>query len=454
MVAALLLLAVSLQEDGFKVVADPARRAREADRAAAVKALEEKAGGSALHWAAAEFLKRHASSPASPAIDAFLRKHWTGAALDEKAHRAALDELAELSGNRDALQALRLLALPHLDALGRKVEAPAQRLGFTWVEGRWMAGEQTRLAEAGVEFRTGRRQAPISGAIVDGASGIEAAYGSYSTRYAATLAMVSRALAGDASCKDAWKALLDLTGGGPGSDAHVKALTAGYYKAATCEGCKGGKVTCSTCNGKRRADQKCPNCNGAGKLRPASAVGNTSIMIRCGACVGKGELKDASCFTCAQSGTVDCGSCNGKFWRDTCSGCILGKIECGTCKGKRQIEAKCPNCKDGRVVPDNDYGKLGFTQLCKRCSGRGKLFTPCETCKRGGQVECPGCLGKGRLKGFTIPAEKVYAPDSCRDCAGKGWRFAAVAVPCAGCHGLGSILRPAHDPSKLLGPAR
>ena len=318
------------------------------------------------------------------------------------------------------------------------------------VNGRWAWGEYLSIAIAADAFKNPRPRQALTGATVNETAQKRITGGSFTVRYADAMGHLNMALSGNADCKETWKTLLLLRSAPRNAPAHVKALSTAFFSKATCGNCKGGVVTCSTCNGKRRADQTCPNCKGAGKLRPASAIGKTSIKVKCGACAGRGRLKNASCFTCAKKGTVTCGSCNGKVWLDVCNRCLLGKVDCDKCKGKRQIEDSCPSCKKGRVLPDNDYAKFGFTKSCKRCKGRGKLFTPCTSCKKRGHIACPSCSGSSRSPRFSISASSIYSTTPCTDCRGQGWRYPGVAIPCPGCCGLGVRLQPTADPSKVL----
>ena len=445
---ALAIFAVACQGDPFQTLADPVARARDADRNAAISAFRSRAKNSLLHWSGAQILERHASSLDAP-LNRFIKTHWTGKAMDEAKHRAALEALIDTSSG-EPTNVLRMLALPHVGALGASASRYAKRLGMKEVNGRWAWGEYRTIALAAGDFSNPRGREALTGAVSSGTIPKQITQGSFTVRYADAMGHLNLALSGKVDCKTTWKALLLLRHAPRNAPAHVKALSTAFFSKATCGNCKGGSVTCSTCNGKRRADQTCPNCKGAGKLRPASAIGKTSIKVKCGACAGRGRLKNASCFTCAKKGTMACGSCNGKFWLDVCNRCLLGKVDCGKCKGKRQIQTPCPSCRKGRVLPDNDYAKFGFTKSCKRCKGRGRLFTPCTSCKKRGHKPCPACDGSSRTPGFRISASSIYSTTPCTDCRGQGWRYPGVAIPCLACCGLGVRLQPTSDPSQVL----
>jgi hypothetical protein len=101
---------------------------------------------------------------------------------------------------------------------------------------------------------------------------------------------------------------------------------------------------------------------------------------------------------------------------------IDGTIKCETCRGHCKI--KCPACNGGLSRP--------LLRLCEKCKGAGgvecsnsklpnehgypmscefgRIYKPCGNCGNAAdsfQVECPDCLGKGRVK----PADTPKAQD-------------------------------------------
>ena len=63
--AALLILCLFLhpQDDAFKILQDPARRAKEFDRQTALKAFKDRAKDNAAAWVAARFLEKNVPTP-------------------------------------------------------------------------------------------------------------------------------------------------------------------------------------------------------------------------------------------------------------------------------------------------------------------------------------------------------------------------------------------------------
>ena len=106
--AALLVLCLfaSLQDDNYKILQDPARRAKEFDRQSALKAFKEQAKQSPAAWIAARFLSRTdkewkltlekgGAAPGAAELDSYLKTYWTGASLSDAEHRKALESLEQ-----------------------------------------------------------------------------------------------------------------------------------------------------------------------------------------------------------------------------------------------------------------------------------------------------------------------------------------------------------------------
>jgi len=83
--AALLFICLFLtaQDDPYKILQDPARRAKEFDRQTALKAFREQSQSNPAAWVAARFLSKTDKEwkLAGGDLDAYLKTYWTGAPL-------------------------------------------------------------------------------------------------------------------------------------------------------------------------------------------------------------------------------------------------------------------------------------------------------------------------------------------------------------------------------------
>lgn len=432
-------LLILFQEDPFKTLADPAKRAKEPERKAAIEAFRTKSKESLLHWTAAQFLEKHGAGPVPAEINAFLAQHWAAGSLDEKKHPEALDALAKAASKPEAAPIARLLALPHL--------APnsgdrATRLGFVLLKDRWAAGDSATLFAIAQHFED-----PLMVSTEAEAKGKGS--GLFAARYAAAIVQVHRALERKTGCEAAYATLGALQGGPKRAGEHVKALAAGLRSAAYCRDCKAGKQTCETCKGKTKCDQTCPDCKGSGWMGKPGAPPDT--VIRCRRCNNSGDLKNAQCLACKGTGSVTCPPCGGKPWRDGFRGCKECKT-CETCKGRKETVTKCATCRGvGRVVYSTLITGGVPTLPCPDCKLAGAIKAPCAACKESGLADCAGCGGKGpRGDASCLKPSDVYTREACAACGGKGWPFPHVAVACEKCLGLGARLKPTVDPSKLL----
>lgn len=120
------------------------------------------------------------------------------------------------------------------------------------------------------------------------------------------------------------------------------------------------------------------------------------------------------------------------------------KVTCSACKGNKKVNAECTKC--------GGSGKLNsFSGLitCPGCQGRGRYNNiDCPKCKATGRVECKahGCTREVPKPTFETFAEAYRCPL----CQGRGSLMRHVAFPCTECSGIGLILQPKSDPSKLL----
>src|SRR5437016_1501962 len=165
--AALLVvfLCIPSQDENYKILQDPARRAKDFDRQTALKAFREHSKQSAAAWVAARFLEKtdrqwriaydrlktasgtligtadggnfiattgakvavssgtlekDVRDPAGLELDAYLKTYWTGAALTDVEHRKALEALEQAIGKvapSEGAEALKLFLLVHSSAL-------------------------------------------------------------------------------------------------------------------------------------------------------------------------------------------------------------------------------------------------------------------------------------------------------------------------------------------------
>lgn len=127
-----------------------------------------------------------------------------------------------------------------------------------------------------------------------------------------------------------------------------------------------------------------------------------------------------------------CGVCMGQ-----------GKLRCTNCHGQKETRFLCARCKGkGHTV-----SSLGAKLVCPDCRGTGvERIVKCEKCKDGWNA-CKQCDGK---KHEPPELEEICSASACQLCEGRGTPFSRVLVPCPGCRGLGLVLVPKADPSKVL----
>ncbi len=480
-----------LQDDSFRTLADPVRRAKEEDRRAALESFRAAAGGSAVHFVAAQFLERgdrgwrlvydrlktpagafagtvegqvlvtfagqrlpvssgavekDVRDAAAAEVDAFLARHWSAAPSDEKRHREALEAavqaLEKTARSEAGPEVFRHFALAHLSALGDKAADSAGKLGFVKEGGLW--GRRDCLAlNAVARGLSGAGPVPLEAEKTAKASSL------FGPRYAAALHEVQKSLAANAGFEACHRALLSAAGSGAPKAAadHVKALADGFKMLATCAQCKEGRLPCWTCQGKKRTDVVCPVCKGLGW---AGKGERANVLIPCPNCKGALVIRGVGCPTCRQAGTVACIICGGKGWREGFKGCRDCR-NCAACKGTKQLETPCAACGGKGRVPPVVAGVP--TVLCLGCNGAAILRGPCKDCGESGLADCAACGGKGPRDGKSPARPKVsdlYVTEPCPACGGKAWPLVNLAVPCERCFGLGVRVKPALDASKVL----
>jgi hypothetical protein len=120
------------------------------------------------------------------------------------------------------------------------------------------------------------------------------------------------------------------------------------------------------------------------------------------------------------------------------------KVNCSACKGNKKVNAECTKCGgSGKVTSFN--GVI----VCSGCQGKGRYNNiDCPKCKASGKTECKarGCVREVPKPTFETFAEAFRCPL----CQGRGSLMRHVAYPCTDCSGIGLILQPKSDPSKLL----
>jgi len=464
MLCALLTVALLFQ-DPADTLRDPLKRAKEADRKAALEYFKAKEFDGPFFWVATRFLEKGdaawklrvdgAVDPAAPGLDIYLVRYGR-ADLSESDHRAALDTLVAIvektKATSQAHDAVRLFGLAHAGAVSGDVPAAA-KLGLVRAGDRWGTADQHAHYAMARSMEQPDKVDPSMEAAARGSA-------SFGARYAALLLQIHRTLATRRGHESTFLAIAGWSsGGGPkGAAEHVKALAASFKAAAYCKDCKNGRVTCAGCQGKKRVDIKCPECGGEGRVGSAGDTG-VGATQRCNPCGGTGTLKDQACAPCSKSGLVECGKCSGSPWFDrACSNlaCKGGKAPCADCKGRQRIDVQCKDCGGaGRKKALGDAG-AGATHQCRTCKGRGSLkdAAPCATCANSpegkGVQKCGVCGGTGRESRAPIVTSDVYSADRCAACRASGWPLAGLAVPCTKCCGLGTVVKPAADPAKVL----
>ncbi|HYF01653.1 MAG TPA: hypothetical protein VEJ18_22220, partial [Planctomycetota bacterium] len=134
---------------------------------------------------------------------------------------------------------------------------------------------------------------------------------------------------------------------------------------------------------------------------------------------------------------------------------IRSESPCMACAGTHEVN--CSACK----------GKQRLNLQCGKCGGSGKLNSfngviACSVCKGQGyfrNVDCPKCKAKGKTECKARDCDKPVKPPTfdsfadafkCGLCKGQGSLMRHVAYPCPECAGIGLIVQPKSDPSKVL----
>jgi hypothetical protein len=449
--AVLAVLLLAPRNDPFQTLADPAKRADESARKAALADFRVAAKDSAAAWVAAKFLERSeadwklARTPAGADLDAFLAKYWSKAPGDDvhkDALAAALAAAEKHAKSSPGPEVFQLFALAHLSALGDRAAESAGKLGLAKEDGRWGTRDQLALQAIAKGFA---KPAYIP-AQAEAAARSSAAFG---PRYVVALLDLQKVLFANTGFAALYKSLPTVGGTyAPKAAAeHLKALAEGLKAAVSCAQCKDGKITCDTCQGRKKADVTCPICKGLGWMQKGDKA---NVLIPCSNCKGALVFRNSNCPGCKQQGTLDCVVCLGKGWRENFKGC-RNCTRCGTCLGKRIAQTPCATCGGKGRVPPIVAGIPSI--LCGDCKGQAILKEPCKACAETGLADCGKCGGKGPRDGKS-PARPqigdIYQTAACAPCASKGWPLPNLAVPCESCYGLGIQIRPSLDPTRTL----
>jgi len=378
-----LLLLASAQDENFKILQDPARRAKEFDRQTALKAFKAQAKDNAAAWVAARFLEKtdkqwklgyDKKDSSGTELDAYLKTYWTGAALSDAEHRKALEALEVAIGKVDkseGAEALKLFLLVHTSVLGDRASDIVAKFGFAKEGERW--GRKDDLALCALVGGLAKKTL-VSGELESRARSAT----SLAPRYAVSLFDLGKVFNANQGYEAAYRALLGMGGptAPPRASEHFKALADSLKGAVFCKVCKDGKITCEMCQGKKKFDQPCPVCHTLGWAQKGGAAGST--LIRCVRCAGQGTFKMAGCPGCGQTGVINCPVCAGKPWRDGFKGCKECAI-CDVCHGRKQTEKNCGTCGGkGRVAPFT----AGIpTAVCDTCKGFAVIKENCKACK-------------------------------------------------------------------------
>jgi hypothetical protein len=120
------------------------------------------------------------------------------------------------------------------------------------------------------------------------------------------------------------------------------------------------------------------------------------------------------------------------------------QVNCATCKGKIKINVQCGKCGGSGKI-----NSLRGIVTCSGCAGQGTFKNVnCPKCKATGKVECKA---RGCDKPVKPPTFESFAEAyKCGLCRGQGGLLRHVASPCPDCAGIGLILQPKADPTKLL----
>src|SRR5262245_55083519 len=136
--AAILIVCLffTAQDDPYKILQDPARRAKDSDRQTALKAFQSQGQSSPAAWVAARFLARpekewKITAPAAIELDAYLKAYWTGTPLSDADHRKAIEGLEQsIPKAGEGAEALKHFMILHASVLGDRASDVIGKFGF------------------------------------------------------------------------------------------------------------------------------------------------------------------------------------------------------------------------------------------------------------------------------------------------------------------------------------
>lgn len=429
---------------------DPIRRSSSAERASMAASIVESGHRSPVLRALGHYFSR---PDAAWGLTAAAQEAWA-----RYLQECPVDRLAELTADEHLAMAKILLEagpspLPRLVALAHLLESgpelPAAHGFRRSVDGR-LWGDADAMAHYALSRQVGRP------AKEEAAPEMVSSFGA---RYALALLQIQKTLDRGAGYEAAVAEFVTTPGPGAPRNAseHLKALALSFRNAVRCRECKEGRLACPQCQGKAKIDLPCAACQGTGRTIAPGAVDGAQVTQKCRNCDGKRIFKDVGCPTCAKAGSIPCGSCGGRVWKDggcTNPSCRGGLTPCVTCGKRGRVDLRCADCGGtGRVTAPGAVDGARVTQKCRTCNenhGIFKLAAPCSTCAASGWVKCDTCKGKPAEVKSSIPLSAVYTTERCRDCSGEGWPWAPLPAACPACAGLGVRIRPAADPAKLL----
>ena len=131
--------------------------------------------------------------------------------------------------------------------------------------------------------------------------------------------------------------------------------------------------------------------------------------------------------------------------KSPCRACAgTHKVNCTACRGKMKVNLECKGCGGSGKI--NTF--RGIAQ-CRHCKGVGIYRNvKCPKCKATGKTDCKA---RGCKRPIPAPNFDSFADAyKCALCMGKGTLLKHVSFTCPVCQGIGILLRPSHDPSKMI----
>jgi hypothetical protein len=152
-------------------------------------------------------------------------------------------------------------------------------------------------------------------------------------------------------------ALASIKGGSTVFQDHLAALMKSIKAVAVCNVCMGeAKLRCVNCHGKKEIRFNCEKCKGVGKVPEAGyPAGFSAPLIPCYPCRGRGFMKLFKCEKC-KDGWDDCRQCDKPSTPPELSQ-ICDAQDCGPCEGREFVFKR-------------------ILWACKACMGIGQKLAP------------------------------------------------------------------------------